>query len=157
MSFPECVAIPSFSDCQFYHENPPSIGGVHRRTALISQHMNSTSPFLSPLHHPQVGEQHNCAYATRSNSQGSNEPPKSGLKHNHQVSSLQGQSFLQNNFSPQRKFASQSQSVASGFRSQHNRSTWRRRKRDSLPALNQSGWQDSSCGQAQPIDFFFFE
>ncbi|XP_024123909.1 terminal nucleotidyltransferase 4A [Oryzias melastigma] len=139
MSFPECVAIPSFSDCQFYHENPPSIGGVHRRTALISQHMNSTSPFLSPLHHPQVGEQHNCAYATRSNSQGSNEPPKSGLKHNHQVSSLQGQSFLQNNFSPQRKFASQSQSVASGFRSQHNRSTWRRRKRDSLPALNQSG------------------
>uniref|UniRef100_A0A3P9JV95 Terminal nucleotidyltransferase 4A n=1 Tax=Oryzias latipes TaxID=8090 RepID=A0A3P9JV95_ORYLA len=132
MSFPECVAMPSF-----YSENPPSIGGVHRRTALISQHMSSTSPFLSPLPHPRVGEQHNCPYAPRSSSQGSNEPMNSGLKHN-QVGSLQSQNF-QNNFSPQRKFVSQSHTPGSSFRSPHNRSTWRRRKRDSLPALNQSG------------------
>lgn len=132
MSFPECVAMPSF-----YSENPPSIGGVHRRTALISQHMSSKSPFLSPLPHPRVGEQHNCPYAPRSSSQGSNELMNSGLKHN-QVGSLQSQTF-QNDFSPQRKFVSQSHTPGSSFRSPHNRSTWRRRKRDSLPALNQSG------------------
>lgn len=144
MSLPENLTIPSLSDCQFYHENPPSISVVHRHTsqaAQVSHHTNSTSPLPSPLHqlhHPQVGGQQSHTYNIRSNSHGSLESHKVGFKHNQ--GGLQGQNHSQGNFSPQRRFVPQGHTTAPGFRNQqqYNRHTWRRRKRDNLPALNQS-------------------
>lgn len=148
MSLPENLPIPSLSDCQFYHENPPSISVVHRHTsqaAQVSQHTNSTSPLPSPLHqlhHPQVGGQQSHTYTMRSNSHGSLEPHKVGFKHN-QGGSLRGQNHSQGNFSPQRRFVPQGHNTAPGFRNQqqYNHNTWRRRKRDNPSALNQSRWK----------------
>ncbi|XP_036929908.1 terminal nucleotidyltransferase 4A-like isoform X2 [Acanthopagrus latus] len=145
MSFPENLTIPSLSNCQFYHENPPSISVVHRhmaQAAQVSQHTSSTSPLPSPLHqlhHPQIGAQQSHAYTMRSNSHGSLEPHKGGFKHN-QGGGLRGQNHSQGNFSPQRRFIPQAHNTAPGFRNQqqYNRNTWRRRKRENLPALNQS-------------------
>ncbi|KAM9851970.1 terminal nucleotidyltransferase 4A-like [Aulostomus maculatus] len=137
---PETLTITSLSDCQFYHENPPSISVVHRKTSQVSQHANSTSPLPSPLHHPKVGGQQNHTYATRTESHSSFELHKFGFKHN-QGGSLRGQSHSQGSFSPQRRFVPQGPNIAPGFRNQqqqYNRNTWRRRKRDSLPVLNQS-------------------
>lgn len=146
MSLPENLTIPSFSDCQFYHENPPSISVVHchmSQAAHMSQHANSTSP-LHQLHHPQMGGQHSHTYTMISNSHGSLEPHKVGFKHNH-GGSLRGQNHSQGNFSPQQRFVPQSHDTAPGFRNQqqYNHNTWRRRKRDNLPALNQSRWNAS--------------
>lgn len=139
------MSLPSLSDCQFYHENPPSISVVHRHTsqaAQVSQHTNSTSPLPSPLHqlhHPQVVGQQSHTYAMRSDSHGSFEPHRFGFKHN-QGGSLRGQNHSQGPFSPQRRFVPQGHNTAPGFRNQqqYNRNTWRRRKRVNLPALNQS-------------------
>lgn len=144
MSLPENLTIPSLSECQFYHENPPSISVVHRHTsqaAPISQHGNSTNPLPSPIHrlHPTLpGGQQSHTYVMRSNSQGSIEPHKLSFKHN-QGSVLQNQNPSQGNFSQQR-FVPQGTSPAVGFRNQqqYNRNTWRRRKRDDPTALNQS-------------------
>ncbi|XP_018540861.1 terminal nucleotidyltransferase 4A isoform X3 [Lates calcarifer] len=145
VSLPENLTIPSLSDCQFYHENPPSIGVVHRhasQAAQVSHHTNSTSPLPSPLHrlhHPQVGGQQSHTYTMRSNSHGSIEPHKLSFKHN-QGGGFRSQNHSQGNFSPQQRFIPQTHNAASGFRNQqqYNRNTWRRRKRDSLPVLNQS-------------------
>ncbi|XP_070823271.1 terminal nucleotidyltransferase 4A-like isoform X1 [Chaetodon trifascialis] len=145
MSIPENLTMPPLSDCHFYHENPPSISVLHRHMAQAAQvchHANSTSPLPSPLHHlhhPQVGGQQGHTYTMRSNSHGSLEPHKVGFKHN-QIANLRGQNHSQGNFSPQRQFFPQGHNTAPGFRNQqqYNRNTWRRRKRDSLPALNQS-------------------
>ncbi|XP_019121882.2 non-canonical poly(A) RNA polymerase PAPD7 isoform X1 [Larimichthys crocea] len=147
MALPENLTIPSLSNCQFYHENPPLISVVHRhmsQAAQVSQHTNSTSPLPSPLHqlhHPQVGGQQGPAYTIRSHSHGSLEPHNIGFKHN-QGGGLRGQNHSQGNFSPQRRFVPQGHNTAPGFRNQqqqqYNRNTWRRRKRDNLPALNQS-------------------
>ncbi|XP_029360167.1 terminal nucleotidyltransferase 4A-like isoform X1 [Echeneis naucrates] len=144
MSLPENLPISSLSNCQFYHENPPSISVVHShrsQAAQLSQHTNSLSPLPSPLHrhHPLSGGQQSHTYTMRSNSHGAIEPHKFTFKHN-QGGSLRGQNHSQGNFSPQRQFVPQGHSTASGFRNQqqYNRNTWRRRKRDSLPALNQS-------------------
>ncbi|KAM7420404.1 hypothetical protein PAMA_014900 [Pampus argenteus] len=139
------MSLPSLSECQFYHENPPSISVVHRHTsqaAQVSQHTNSASPLPSPLrqlHHPQVGGQQSHTYTMRSDSHGPFELHRFGFKHN-QGSSLQGQNHTQGNFSPQRRFVPQGHNTAPGFRNQqqYSRNTWRRRKRDNLPALNQS-------------------
>lgn len=143
MSLPGNIAIRSLHDCQFYHENPPAVSIVHRHTsqgAQVSQSTNSTSPLPSPLHqlhHPQVGAHQSHNYAMRPHPIGSIEPHNFGFKHN-QGGSLRGQN--QGNFSPQRQFAPQGHNSASGFRNQqqYNRNTWRRKKRDSLPALDQS-------------------
>ncbi|KAG7235256.1 hypothetical protein INR49_002861 [Caranx melampygus] len=140
MSLPENLTMPPLSDCQFYHENPPSISVVHSHTsqvAQMSQHTNSTSPLPSPLHrlhHPHIGGQQSHTYTMRSNCHGSIEPHKFTFKHN------RGQNHSQGNFSPQRQFVPQGHNTAPGFRNQqqYNRTTWRRRKRDNLPALNQS-------------------
>lgn len=152
MSLPENLTIPSLSDCQFYHENPPSISVVHRHTsqaAQVSQHTNSTSPLPSPLHqlhHPQVGGQQCHTFTMRSNSHGSLEPHKVGFKHN-QGGSLQGQHHSQGNYSPQRRFVPQGHNTAPGFRNQqqYNRNTWRRRKRENLSTLNQSRWKTAAA------------
>ncbi|XP_041649597.1 terminal nucleotidyltransferase 4A-like [Cheilinus undulatus] len=143
MPLPENLAIASLPDCQFYRENPPSISGVHRHApqpAQVSQHTNSPSPLPSPLHqlhHPQVGGQQSHAYTTRSNSHGSLEPHKTGFKHNQ--GGPRGQNHSQGNFSPQRQFAQQGHNSGAGFRNQqYNQNTWRRRKRDDPPVLNQS-------------------
>ncbi|XP_054638941.1 terminal nucleotidyltransferase 4A-like isoform X2 [Dunckerocampus dactyliophorus] len=129
---------------QFYHENPPSISMVHRNLtqAAVSQHSNSTSPILSPLHQlhrPRVGGQHQHMYTVRPDSQGPFEPHKFGFKHN-QGNSPRGQSQSQGCFSPQRRLVPQGHNTAPGLRNQqqYNRTTWRRRKRENLPALNQS-------------------
>ncbi|XP_026229009.1 terminal nucleotidyltransferase 4A-like [Anabas testudineus] len=142
MSLPE-----NHSDHPFYHQNPPCIAVVHShmsQAAQLSPHTNSTSPLPSPLHqlhHPQVGGQQSHAYTMRSNSHGSTEPHKFSFKHN-QGGSARGQNHSRANFSPQRRFVSQGHNTAPGFRNQqqqqYNRNTWRRRKRDSAPALNQS-------------------
>nr|XP_040021860.1 terminal nucleotidyltransferase 4A-like [Gasterosteus aculeatus aculeatus] len=134
-SLPEILTIPSLADCQFYHENPPLIGVVHRHMsqgAHISQHTNVTSPLSSPLHqlhHPQMGGHHSHAYAMRSNSHGSLELHKVGLEHN------QGPNPSLSNFSPQRRYVPEGPNTAPAFRNQqqYNRNTWRRRKRDNLP------------------------
>ncbi|XP_029308205.1 terminal nucleotidyltransferase 4A isoform X2 [Cottoperca gobio] len=141
MSLPESLTIPSLSDCHFYHENPPSVSVVHRhmsQAAHISQHTNSTSP-LHQLHHPQMAGHHSHTYTMRSNSHSSLEPDKIGFKHN-QGGGLRGQSHSQGNFSPQRQFVPQGQNTSPGFRNQqqYNRNTWRRKKSNTLPALNQS-------------------
>lgn len=150
MSLPENISIPSLSECQFYHENPPAISFVHRhatQAAQVSQHTNSTSPLPSPLHQlhrPQVGGQQSHMNTLRSNSYGSFEPHKIGFKHN-QGCSLQGQNRSQVNFSPQRRVVPQSHNTAPGFRNQqqqYNSNSWRRKKRDNLRALNQSRWKD---------------
>ncbi|XP_077431337.1 terminal nucleotidyltransferase 4A-like [Vanacampus margaritifer] len=129
---------------QFYQENLPSISMVHRHMAqtAVSQHSNSTSPLPSPLHQlhqPRMGGQHQHTFAVRPESQGSFEPPKFGFKHN-QSSSLRGQSLSQGSFSPQRRFVPQGHNTEPGLRNQqqYNCNTWRRRRRDNLPALNQS-------------------
>lgn len=148
MSFPE-----NLSDRQFYHENPPYISVVHSRTSQatqLSQHTNSTSPLPSPLHqlhHPQVGGQQSHTYTVRSNSHGSIEPHKFSFKHN-QGGGVRGQNHSQGNFSPQRRFVPQGHNIAPGFRNQqqqYNQNTWRRRKRDSAPALNQSRWKTEAA------------
>jgi len=148
MSLPENVTIHSVSDCQFYQENPPTIAVVHRHTtqaAQVSQHTNPTSPLPSPLHRPLLGGQQGHTYAMRSNSHGSFEAHKLGFKHN-PAGSIQAQNHSPGNFSPQRKFVPQGHNLASSFRNQHqyNRSTWRRRKRDGVPALNQSRWRNAA-------------
>ncbi|KAM6935348.1 terminal nucleotidyltransferase 4A-like [Lycodopsis pacificus] len=147
MSLPENLTIPSLADCQFYHENPPSISLVHRHMSQavhshISQHTNATSPLPSPrhqLHHPPMGGYHSHTYTMRSNSHGSLEPHKVGLKHN-QGGSLRSQTPSHGNYSPPRRFVPEGHNTAPGCRNQqqYNRNTWRRRKRDNLPALNQS-------------------
>lgn len=137
MPLPESVTMTSLSDCQFYHENPPSISVVHHHTsqaAQASQHTNSTSP-LHQLHHHQVRGQQSPNYTMRSNSHGSLEPHKFGFKHN-QGGNLQGHN--QGNFSPQRRFVAQNTAPGVRYQQQYNRNTWRRRKRDSVPTLNQS-------------------
>ncbi|XP_071771845.2 terminal nucleotidyltransferase 4A-like [Centroberyx gerrardi] len=148
MSLPGNIAIPSLPDCQFYHENPPSINAVHRQTsqpAHVSQPAGSTSPLPSPLHqlhHPQAGGRGH-GFTARPNHHhhynGSVEPPKFGFKHN-QGSTLRGPNHSQAHFSPQGRFAPQGHNPAPGFRNQqqYNRNPWRRRKRDSLPPLNHS-------------------
>ncbi|XP_020490197.2 terminal nucleotidyltransferase 4A isoform X1 [Labrus bergylta] len=144
MSLPESLTIPPLSNCQFYHENPPSISVVHRHTsqaAHVSQHTNSPSPLPSPLHqlqHPQVAGQQSHAYIMRSNSHGSHESHKVGFKHNQ--GGPRGPNHSQGTFSPLRRFAQQGHNAAAGFRNQqqYNQNTWRRRKRDDPPALNQS-------------------
>ncbi|XP_061531830.1 terminal nucleotidyltransferase 4A-like isoform X1 [Phycodurus eques] len=129
---------------QFYHENLPSVSMVHRHMAqaAVSPHSNSTSPQPSPLHQlqqPRMGGQHQHTYAIPPESQGSFEPRKFGFKHN-QSSSLRGQSHSQGSFSPQRRFVPQGHNAEPGLRNQqqYNCNTWRRRKRENLPALNQS-------------------
>ena len=137
MSFPENLTIPSLSNCQFYHENPPSVNVVHHHmthAAQVSQHTNSTSP-LHQLHHPQmVGHQSHTVLH-----HGSLDPQKVGFKHN-QGGVLQGQNQTQGNFSPQQRFVPQGHKTAPGFRNQqqYNRNTWRSKKKENLPALNQS-------------------
>ncbi|XP_061807050.1 terminal nucleotidyltransferase 4A-like isoform X1 [Nerophis lumbriciformis] len=128
---------------QFYHENLPSINMVHRNMtqAVASQHSNPTSPLPSPLHrlyHPQMGGQYQHMYTVRLDSQDPFEPHKFGFKHN-QGSGPRGQSPSQGSFSPQRRFVPQGHNAAPGLRNQqqYNRNTWRRRKKDNLPALNQ--------------------
>ncbi|XP_019735648.1 non-canonical poly(A) RNA polymerase PAPD7-like [Hippocampus comes] len=129
---------------QFYRENLPSIHLVHRHMAqtAVSQHSNSTSPLPSPLHqlhHHRIGGQHQHTLTVRPESQDSFETHRFGFKHN-QSSSLRGQIHSQGSFSPQRRFVPQGHNMEPGLRNQQHYScnTWRRRKRDSLPALNQS-------------------
>ncbi|XP_074539958.1 terminal nucleotidyltransferase 4A-like [Halichoeres trimaculatus] len=146
LSPPESLVIPSLPDCQFYHENLPSISAVHRHTSQatqVSQHTNSPSPLPSPLHqlhHAQVGgqQQQSHAYNMRSNSHSPLEPHKVSFKHNQ--GGPRGKHHSQGNFSPQRRFSQQGQNPAAGFRNQqhYNQNTWRRRKRDDQPSLNQS-------------------
>ncbi|XP_075868798.1 terminal nucleotidyltransferase 4A-like isoform X2 [Nelusetta ayraudi] len=154
MSLPDNLAIPPLSDCQFYHENLPSIGVVHGHMAQVSQHAGSTSPLPSPLHqvhHPQVGGHQGHIYAVTAASHSPLEPNKFGFKHN-QGSALPGQNHSQANFSPQRQqFVPHGDAVAAPAggpsvrnqqhqqqQQQYNRTTWRRRKRGSLPAISQS-------------------
>ncbi|XP_061572402.1 terminal nucleotidyltransferase 4A-like [Cololabis saira] len=142
LPYQENITIPSLSDCQFYHENSPSISVVHCHAthgAQVPQPANPSSPLPSPLHHPHVREPQSHTYAMRSHSHGSVEPHKFSFKHN-QSGSFQAQNYPQGNFSPQRRFVPQGHNTGSGFRNQHqyNRNTWRRRKRDSAPTLNQS-------------------
>lgn len=134
MSLPENVTIPTLPDCQFYHENPPSISAVHRhpaQAAHVPQHTKPASP-LSPLHHPQVGGQHTYTYTMRSKSHSLIELQKFGFKQNQVACNLQG------NFSPQHRLVPQSPHMVSSFRNQqqYNCNTWRRRKKDSSPAPN---------------------
>lgn len=156
MSLPENLAISSLSDCQFYQKNAPSISVVHRHTppaAQVSQHTNPSSPLPSPLHqlhHPQVGgqqQQQSHTYNMRSNSHGSLESHKVNFKHNQ--GGPRGQHHSQGNFSPQHRFSQQQgQNPAAGFRNQqhYNQNTWRRRKRDDPPSLNQSRWKtEAAC------------
>ncbi|XP_026150235.1 terminal nucleotidyltransferase 4A-like isoform X2 [Mastacembelus armatus] len=132
-------------ECQFYHENPPCISVVHHHTpqaAQVSQHTKSTSPLLSPLHrlhHPQVGGQHSRTYTMRSNSHGSNELHKFNFKHS-QSGSLRSRNHSQGSFSPQQQFVPQGHRTAPTYKSQqqYNRNSWRHRKRDSVPAVDQS-------------------
>uniref|UniRef100_A0A1A8RY76 Terminal nucleotidyltransferase 4A n=1 Tax=Nothobranchius rachovii TaxID=451742 RepID=A0A1A8RY76_9TELE len=131
---PENVSIPSLSDCQFYHEHPPSISTVHRHTtqaAQVSLHTKPTSPLLSPLHHSQVGGHQSHACTVRSKSHSSIELQK--FKHN-QAGSLHA------TFSPQHRLVSQSHNATLSVRNQHQSTcnTWRCRKKDSTPSLDQS-------------------
>ncbi|KAK7887191.1 hypothetical protein WMY93_026812 [Mugilogobius chulae] len=139
LSLPEGLNIPSISECQFYHENPP-ISVVHRHTSQAAQLSPHTlSPLPSPIHqlqHHHLGGHH---YPMRSNSVGSIEPHTFSFKHN-QVSSLHGQHSSPGTFSPKR-FGLQTLNAAPVFRNQQqqcNRNTWRRRKRENLQTLNQS-------------------
>ncbi|KAM4632667.1 terminal nucleotidyltransferase 4A-like [Polymixia lowei] len=143
MSFPGNMAFPPLPDCQFYHENPPSINTVHRQTSQpvqVSQHTNSTNPLPSPIQQlqpPQVGGQQGYGYTMRPNHHSSAEPHNFGpTKHNQG----RGQSHSQSHFSPQCRFVPQNHNSAPGFKNQqqYNRNTWRRRKRDGVPSLNQS-------------------
>ncbi|XP_061675616.1 terminal nucleotidyltransferase 4A-like [Syngnathoides biaculeatus] len=137
---------------QFYHKNLPSVSLVHRHMAqaAVSLQSNSTSPLPSPLHQlhqPRMGGQHQHTYAVPLESQGSFEAHNFGFKHS-QSSSLRGQSRSQGSFSPQRRFVPQGHNAEPGLRNQqqqqqqqqqqYNCNTWRRRKRENLPALNQS-------------------
>ncbi|KAK5862595.1 hypothetical protein PBY51_017973 [Eleginops maclovinus] len=141
MSFPENLTIPSLSDCRFYHENPPSVNVMHHhmtQAAQVSQHTNSTSP-LHQLHHPQIVGHQSHTYNMRSSSHGALDPQNVGFKQN-QGAVLRGQNQTQGNFSPQRRFVPQGLKTAPGFRNQqqYNRNTWRSKKKENLPALNQS-------------------
>lgn len=143
MALPESLTIPSLSECQFYHENLPSISVVHShiaQAAHVSHHTSASSPLPSPLHHihhPQVGGQESHVYAVRSNSHGSLEPTKFSFKHN-QGFGLQGQNHSQGTFSPQRRFSPPGPNLVPGLKNQqqYNRQAWRRKKRSSLTALN---------------------
>lgn len=145
VSRPESVTVASLPECQFYQESSPSISLVHRHASHVTQvpqHTNSTSPVPSPLRqlqHPQVGGQHSHAYTVTSVSNGSAETHKFGFKHN-QGGSLHHQNPSQSTSSPQRRFPPQGHTIAPSFRNQqqYNRNTWRRRKRDSLPAASQT-------------------
>lgn len=144
MSLPENITIRP-SDCQFYHENPPSIGIVHRHTtqaAQFPQQSKPPSPLFTHLHHSQVGGQLRHPYAQRSYSQGSLEPHKFGSKHN-QSGNIQCHNLCQGNYSLQHRLVHQAHNMVSCFRNQHqySRNTWRRRKKDIVPALNQSQWK----------------
>ncbi|KAM3872688.1 terminal nucleotidyltransferase 4A-like [Diretmus argenteus] len=141
MPLPGNMAIPSLPDCHFYHENLPSINAVHRQAtqpAQVFQPADWTSP-LHQLHHPQAGGQLSHGYTARPNHQGSVEPHKFNFKHN-QGGSLRGQSLSDGHFSPQGRFVPQGRNSSPGFRNQqqYNHNPWRRRKRDSLPHLNNS-------------------
>ncbi|XP_068179601.1 terminal nucleotidyltransferase 4A-like [Antennarius striatus] len=140
MALPDNLTIPPLSDCHFYRENRPSISVVHShmaQAAHVPQPTHTPSPHPSPLHqvhHPHVGGHQSQTFSMRSNSHLSFEPHKAGFKPN-QGGSLQGQKH-----SPQQQFGLQCQNTASVFRNQQqfNRNTWRRKKRDSPLALNQS-------------------
>ncbi|XP_072316857.1 terminal nucleotidyltransferase 4A-like [Eucyclogobius newberryi] len=137
MPLPEALNIPSISECQFYHDNPP-LGVVHRHASQAAQMSPHTlSPLPSPIHQlHHLGGHH---YPIRSNSVGSIEPHAFSFKHN-QVSSLQSQHPAPGNFSP-RLFDPQTLNSAPVFRNQQqqcNRNTWRRRKRENLQTMNPS-------------------
>uniref|UniRef100_A0A3B5QCF2 Terminal nucleotidyltransferase 4A n=1 Tax=Xiphophorus maculatus TaxID=8083 RepID=A0A3B5QCF2_XIPMA len=141
MPLPENLTIPP-SNCQFYHENPPSISVVHHHTTHAAQFPQQTkppSPLLAHLNHSQIGGPLHHPYAQRSCSQGSLEPHKFGSKHN-QTGNIQCHNISQSNFSLQHRLVHQAHNVVPCFRNQHqyNRNTWRRRKKDMVPALNQS-------------------
>ncbi|XP_047218167.1 terminal nucleotidyltransferase 4A-like [Girardinichthys multiradiatus] len=141
MCLPENITIPP-TNCQFYHENPPSIAIVHRHTTQAAQFPQQTkppSPLFTHVHHTQVGGPLCHQYAQRSYSQGSLEPHKFGSKHN-QAGSLQCHNPSQGNFSLQHRLVHQAHNIVSCFRTQHqyNRNTWRRRKKAVFPSLNQS-------------------
>lgn len=142
MSLPEGLNI-SLSECQFYHDNPPSICVVHGHTSHTTQvcpHTISSSPLPSPIHQlQQIGGQQSHNYTMRSSSVGSIEPQSLRFKHN-QVGSLQGHHQTSGNFSPQRRCVPQNHNSAPVFRNQQqqcNRNTWRRKKRENV-TLNQS-------------------
>ncbi|KAM9783261.1 terminal nucleotidyltransferase 4A-like [Neosynchiropus ocellatus] len=130
----ESLVMPTLSECQFYHENPPNISIVHRYPThgALPQHGSSTSPLLSPLHHhyhhhhppptPAVGEER----------QGSYEPHKFGFKLNQ---GLRVQNPSQGSFSPPRRFPPQGPHVTLAFKNpaQCSRSTWRRRRKENIP------------------------
>lgn len=152
MSLPDNLAFPPMSDCQFYHENLPSIGVVHGHMAQVAQHGGSTSPLPSPLHqvhHPQVGGHQGHIYAVTPASQSPLEPSKFGFKHNQGGALVLGQNHSQANFSPQRQQLVPHGDTAAGApavrhqqqQHQYNRTTWRRRKRSSLPVLSHSWWK----------------
>lgn len=137
MPLPEGLNIPQISECQFYHDNPPSISVVHHHHT--SQAPHTLSPLPSPIHQLQhhLGGQH--GFPMRSNSVGSIEPNSFSFKHN-QVGSLQCSHQPPGNFSPT-PFGPQSHNSTPVFKNQQqqcNRSTWRRRKRENLQTLNQS-------------------
>ncbi|XP_076008841.1 terminal nucleotidyltransferase 4A-like isoform X1 [Genypterus blacodes] len=135
MSLPVNLAIPSLYKCQFHHENPPSVTVIRRHTSQRAQVSQSTSPLPSPLrqlHHPQVGAQQNHNYTIRPSPHGSKELNNFGHGHN--------QCQNQGNFRPQPRLVPQDHNSSPAFSNQqhHNRDTWRHKKRDSLPTLNQS-------------------
>uniref|UniRef100_A0A3Q2P0N1 Terminal nucleotidyltransferase 4A n=1 Tax=Fundulus heteroclitus TaxID=8078 RepID=A0A3Q2P0N1_FUNHE len=141
ISLPESLTIPP-SDCQFYHENPPALGIMHRHTTQATQfpqQTKPTSPLLAHLHHSQVGGLLRHPYAQRSYSQGSLEPHNFGSKHN-QAGGFQCHNPSPGNFGLQHRLVHPAHNTGSCFRNQHqyNRNTWRRRKKDVGPALNQS-------------------
>lgn len=137
---PEGLNIRQISECQFYHENAPSISVVHghaSQAAPVTPH--TLSPLPSPIHQLQhhLGVQH--GFPMRSHSVGSIDPSTFSFKHN-QVSNLQGPHQLPGNFSP-RPFGNQNHNSTPVFKNQQqqcNKNTWRRRKRDNLQTLNQS-------------------
>lgn len=136
MPLPEGLNIPQISECQFYHDNPPSISVVHRHG---SHGAHTLSPLPSPIHQLQhhLGGQH--CFPMRSNSVGSIEPNTFSFKHN-QVSSLQSPHQPPGNFSP-RPFVPQTHNLTPVFKNQQqqcNKNTWRRRKRENLQTLNKS-------------------
>lgn len=143
MHLPDGLNIQSLSECQFYHDNSPSINVVHRHASQPMSPHTLSSPLPSPIHqlqHHHLGGHHGYNYPMRSNSVGSIEPHAFSFKHN-QISSLRAQHQLPGNFSPQRRFVPQNHNSAPVFRNQQqqcNKNTWRRRKRENLQTLNQS-------------------
>lgn len=145
MSLPDNLMLPFLSDHQFYHENTPSINAVHRHTShvAVAQHTSSiSSPLPSPLHqlhHSQPVGQQSHTYTLRDDCHASFELHKFGLKHN-QGGGVRVPNHSEGSFVPQRRFAPQGHNTAPGFKNQqqYNHNTWRCRKRDNPPALNQS-------------------